>query len=78
VERKSVEFLRAVEAAEKLRIDVNDVEAMLTGIDGSRMTLETVLYEIRNQLTVIRERVNWVIRELDMHRAQLLATGLSR
>lgn len=76
-EVKSIEMARALEAAEKLRLDINDVEAMLKRIDGTRMAMSAAADEARGQVTIVRERVNWVIRELDTLRAQVVALALA-
>lgn len=57
---------------QKLRESVTDVKAMLEAIEGARMNLSSAndaisssIDEFRGQITVIKDRVTWLIRELD-------------
>jgi uncharacterized coiled-coil DUF342 family protein len=62
---------RGLEAVQKLRSAVDDTEGMLKGIEGARMQLSSTADELRGQVTTIRERVRWLIQELDKVRAQI-------
>jgi hypothetical protein len=76
---QSVELLQALEAAQKLQIDINDTAALLTGIEGSRMSMEQFLYETRNQEIVLRQRVDRLERRHAILQAQVaraLAAGM--
>lgn len=70
-ERLWAERERALEAVQKLKVAVNDTEAMLAAIEASRVHMSSAADELRAQQTVIKERVNWVIRELDRVRIQI-------
>lgn len=61
----------ALDALRKLRQAVDDTEGMLTAIEGARMQLSSTGDELRGQVTTIRERVRWLIQELDKLRAQI-------
>jgi len=68
---QSVELLQALDAAQKLQIDINDTAALLTGIEGSRMSMEQFLYETRNQEIVLRQRIDRLERRHAILQAQV-------
>ena len=61
---------RALEACEKLKLAIDDTEAMLIAIEGARRQVSSTGDELRGQITILKERVNWLIRELDSIRKQ--------
>ena len=67
----SAERGRALEAMQKLRLAIDDTEAMMTAIGGAREHMDVAVQELRGQSTIIKERVNWLIRELDTLRKQI-------
>jgi chromosome segregation ATPase len=54
-----------LERAKKLGIDIRDTKILVDSIEGARSQLSTALDEMRMTSTVLRERINWLIRELD-------------
>jgi hypothetical protein len=62
---------RALDACEKLRLAIDDTQGMLTAIEGARQQMSMTGDELRGQATIIKERVNWLIRELDALRKQI-------
>jgi hypothetical protein len=54
-----------LERARKLGIDIRDTKTMVDSIEGARLQLSSALDEIRMTGTVLRERLNWLIREMD-------------
>lgn len=62
---RAVERLRAVEAADKLRIDMTDTLAMLNAIAATRLHSSTANDETLNQLIIIKERVNILGEKLE-------------
>ena len=63
---------RALNACKKLNVAIEDTEKMLDSIVGSRDHMAAAVEELRGQTTIIKERVNWLIRELDLLRKQFL------
>lgn len=64
-EVQKVERLRALDACRKLRLSIDDAVTMLNAIEGARTQMASTSDELRGQTTIIKERVNWLIRELD-------------
>lgn len=64
------EQARALEACNKLKIGIDDTVRMLEAIEGARCQVSSTGDELRGQITIIKERVNWLIRELDALRKE--------
>lgn len=62
---------RALDACEKLKLAIDDTEKMLEAIEGARRQISSTGDELRAQVTIIKERVNWLIREMDLIRAKI-------
>jgi hypothetical protein len=62
---------KALEACHKLKLAIGDTEGMLTAVEGARRQISTTGDELRGQVAIIKERVNWLIRELDLLRKQI-------
>lgn len=60
-----------LERAAKLRLDVKNTEVLLERLEGARDHLSSAHDELRMQTTVIRERVAWLIAELDRLQADV-------
>ncbi len=65
------ERARALDACEKLKLAINDTQGLLTAMEGARQQISATGDELRGQATIIKERVNWLIRELDQLRKQI-------
>lgn len=63
---------RAIEACQTLKLAIEDTVGMLTAIEGARLQFSSTADELRGQVTIIKERVNWLIRELDGLRKQIV------
>jgi chromosome segregation ATPase len=62
---------KLLERAKQLGIDVKDTEQLLQRLEGARNQLSSAYNELRMQTTVIRERVAWLIQELDKLQDQI-------
>ena len=60
-----------IERAKKLGIDIKDTKSMVESLEGARHQLSTALDEVRMTGTVLRERLNWLIREMDALQKEL-------
>jgi hypothetical protein len=58
-------ILDAIAEAERIRGQVFEAASSLDAIEGARMQLSRAEDEIRGQSTSIKDRVSWLIRELD-------------
>ena len=59
-------ILDAIAAAEKIRGQAFDAQRSMDAIDGARMQLSRAEDELRGQSTSVKDRVAWLIRELDV------------
>lgn len=66
-------ILSAIAEAEKIRGQAFEAVASLEAIEGARQQLSVANDELRGQQTTIKDRVMWLIRELDRLAAQLKA-----
>ena len=58
-------ILTAIADAERIRGQAFETKASLEAIEGARQQLSAAQDELRGQTTTIKERVAWLIRELD-------------
>lgn len=58
-------IMEAIESAEKIRGQAFDAEASLEAVEGARRQLSVANDELRGQSRMIKDRVNWLILELD-------------
>lgn len=58
-------ILTAIADAEKVRGLAFETKTSLEAIEGARQQLSAAQDEIRGQTTTIKDRVTWLIRELD-------------
>jgi uncharacterized membrane protein len=66
-------ILDAIAAAELIRGQAFEANASLDAIEGARRQLSVATDELRGQTTATKERVTWLIRELDRLAAQVKA-----
>jgi hypothetical protein len=62
---------QALEACKKLRLAIDDTEGLLKAVEGARMQISSTADELRGQTSILKERVAWLIRELDTLRKHL-------
>lgn len=57
----------------RLEKEIKDTQGISDRIEGARVALQFLGDEMRGQTVVIKERVNWLIRELDALKAMIAA-----
>jgi hypothetical protein len=62
---RAFDHARALEAAQKLGLEIEDTQAMLDSIAATRLHASTAGDQTLNQLLVIKERVNHLSDQLD-------------
>lgn len=60
-----------LDKAARLGVDIKNTELLLDRLEGARGQLSNAHDELRMQTTVMKERVAWLIRELDSLRAEV-------
>lgn len=75
-EEQAQRILDAIAAAEKIRGQAFDALSTVDAIDKARGQLSLAADELRGQSTAIKDRVNWLIRELDRLHARIGKTTL--
>lgn len=68
-------ILEAIAAAEKIRGQAFDAQSSLEAVEGARRQLSVANDELRGQSRVIKDRVSWLILELDKLIAKFKALG---
>jgi len=66
-------IMDAVHQAERLRGQTFDVLASLDAIEAARRQLSVANDELRGQDTALRNRINWLISEMDRLAAEVKA-----
>lgn len=62
---------KLMDRAREMGLQVEDTQKLLEAIEGARQQLSVASDEMRMTTTVIRERLAWLIGEMDKLRAQI-------
>jgi hypothetical protein len=68
---REAQIMDAVRQAERLRGQTFEAAASLDAIEAARRQLSVANDELRGQNTVLRNRINWLISEMDRLAAEV-------